>query len=481
MSFVETHGDVVTKSNDAELIGDFTTKQVNELLDRPFDVMVGQSSKQKRGTWLQWSPTLSDLIDRKLSHHEVSKNKDGHALVFAKARTTGETLAPRDQKVEWPMCGRAQNDIEAITFAGFDVDRGDKLADSLELLRDLVFFAIAYTTHSHGKTKSELRYSAAIEATWECDEACLETLGSEFKNPKLEQFEALDETGYGSIVVSHDPIDKFRVLFPLKEPFSLYPDDQVLNEQRKLEWQVRLLGFAQNVLRLNIDPTGCDVNRLFFTPRHKPKDKNWYLGIFAGQALSIEDMPFDGVPPVRRRGRGRRGHRFYDERAATPKTQSTTRPILSDGFDLIDWKRDWGPSFLVREFFEHNQWDFGQDNPRIGAARVLCPNDHAHSTQGDRNGCWIKDGNGSTPFVIYCHHATCSGLGSLELLSVLEDELPLPDEFDTFSELLCYKAFYLRHANGGRGGAPNREDYLRWDPDDGEIDNQDTPEKGEEQ
>jgi hypothetical protein len=69
----------------------------------------------------------------------------------------------------------------------------------------------------------------------------------------------------------------------------------------------------------------------------------------------------------------------------------------------------------------------------------------------------------------------------LELLTVLESELPLPDEFETFSEMLCDKAFYLSSANGGRGGAPNREDYLRWDPDEGETDTNDTSEKGEEQ
>lgn len=41
------------------------------------------------------------------------------------------------------------------------------------------------------------------------------------------------------------------------------------------------------------------------------------------------------------------------------------------------------------------------------------------------------------------------------------------------------KAFYLSDATGGREGAPNREDYLRWDPDEEETDTRDAPEKGE--
>jgi hypothetical protein len=373
MSLDKTQSGMPAKFNDADLIGEFDTPAINQLLERPFEVMVGQSAKQRRGTWLQWDPTLFELLDRKLSHHEVSKNKDGHALVFAKARATGETLVPEGQSVEWPMCGRAHDDIEAITFAGLDVDGGDNLADAIERLKALGFFAIVYTTHSHGKTKSEIRYSSADQATWKTDEACLESLGAEFENPKLEQFEGLDDNGFGRIVVSHEPIDKFRILFPLDAPFRLYTDDPVLHEQRILEWQVRLMGFAENVLALNIDPTGCDVNRLFFTPRHKPKDKNWYLGIVAGRALSIDDMPFAGVPPVKRRGRGRRGRRMYDERVDRPTTLSTTRPILSDGFDLIDWKRDWGSSFLTREFFEQNQWGLWSGQPPDACSSCALP------------------------------------------------------------------------------------------------------------
>lgn len=219
MSLDETQSGISAKFNDADLIGDFDKPEIHQLLDQRFEVMVGQSAKQRRGTWLQWRPTLFELLDRKLSRHEVSKNKDGHALVFAKARPTGETLTPEGQNVEWPMCGRAHDDIEAITFVGFDVDGGDKLADAIERLKDLGFFAIVYTTHSHGKTKSELRYSSVVEATWENDEACLESLGAEFKNPKLEQFEGLDENGYGRIVVSTNRSTSFEFSFRWRHPF----------------------------------------------------------------------------------------------------------------------------------------------------------------------------------------------------------------------------------------------------------------------
>ncbi len=154
--------------------------------------------------------------------------------------------------------------------------------------------------------------------------------------------------------------------------------------------------FAAHELDLVIDETGCDVNRLFYTPRHKPGDKNWYSAIFAGRALRVEDMPCYPTTVWTGYCRGPRSD------ADRSKTFTKHRPILSDGFDLIDWNRDRGAWFLVREFFDALQWEIGQDIESRREARILCPNDHAHSAPDDWHGCWIKDGTRKTLCGLQC-------------------------------------------------------------------------------
>lgn len=408
-----TNGGTTAVWNDAKVFGDLNTPETQSLLDMNFDALVGFSSKQQRGTWRLWSTSLRQMIDIKLSHHGVKRKKDGDAMVFARARTTGEVFEYPDGRLTLPLCGRARDDIEAVTFVGYDIDDGDALEIAIERLKELGYFAIIYTTHTHGKPRSEFS----------------------------------DET-----------VDKFRILFPLEEPFDLAPGDPVEHERRCREWRERLVNFAVHKLDLVIDESGCDVNRLFYTPRHKPGDKQWYSAIFAGRALRIEDMPYfpTSVQPHQRRGRRSNADRSF--------TFNGQRPILSDGFDLIDWHRDWGAWFLVREFFDELQWDVGQNIESRQEARILCPSDHNHSSPDDVFGCWVKDGTSTTPFVIYCHHNGCREIGTLDQLVELESYVGLPDAYDTLSELLCDATFYTSYINKENGVWPARHHYLRWDP-----------------
>ncbi len=407
------NGDAVTAWNDADVVGDLNSPEVTALLEKDFRALVGFSSKQRRGSWRLWSAPLRQFIDIKLSRHEARVDKDGDAMVFAHARTTGKSFKYPDSGMTLPLCGRSRGDIEAVTFAGYDIDDGDDLETAVERLRQLGYFAILYTTHSHGKARNEFG----------------------------------DET-----------VDKYRILFPLDEPFELAPDHPVEHERRCQEWRERLVGFAERDLKLKIDESGCDVNRLYYTPRHKPGDRNWRSAIFAGRALSVSDMPYSPKPaqPSQRRGRSSdKSHTF---------TYNQSRPILMDGFDLIEWRRDWGRFFRVRDFFDFLQWDIGEMSRVRPEARILCPNDHAHSTFDDNHGCWIKDGDGEEPFVIYCHHNACEEMGSLDQLVELELNADLPDEYTSLSNLLCEPALYNASEVNGRSQSPDRRRYMRWDP-----------------
>lgn len=90
--------------------------------------------------------------------------------------------------------------------------------------------------------------------------------------------------------------------------------------------------------------------------------------------------------------------------------------------------------------------------------------DENHSEPDDNQAVWVRDGNGIEPFVVHCHHASCEGFGTLDRIAALGAEGDLPEGYTTLSELLCDPDFYA--LNDGK--VPDRERYLRWDPDEEE-------------
>ena len=448
-----------TKLNDAILYGNFETPEVESLLARRFDVLVGLTAKQRAGTWRKWSPTLEDLIHRKFLNHPETSEKDGHAIVFASGVENGQFVTLADSDEQLPLSGRTQADIKAVTFAAFDIDGGTNLDDVIQTIKELGYFAIVYTTHSHFKTESWITSGLAYEGEWDEEEALFEAMiDGSLPNPtSVVRIVPKDELECGRALIAHDPIHKFRVLFPLAAPFELKPSVPSEHAHLAWEWSERLLQFSRSVLGLEADMACFDVNRIFYTPRHIPGAAEWYIGIFAGRALSVDEMPFAEIED-----------RIHDTRKARKlshgrHTFKGPRPILSNGFDLIDWKCDWGDRFQITRFLEDLDWDIRRQKSWTEAI-VECPNDGNHSNPGDRRdmGCWCKDGDVGS-FALYCHHNACSELGSLEMLQIIEQTLEAPDEFATLSEMLCDGHYYSQCDDFQI--VPHHDSYLRWDSD----------------
>lgn len=465
MSLDNCSGGKPTKLNDANLFGDFSSLEVQELLSRRFDILVGLKSKQRRGSWRQWSPTLEELIDSKLSHHPISPDKDGHAMVFASATQSGNHVIIKKTGASFPLCGRTRDDIESVTFAGFDIDGGAELSKVIATVENLGYFAIVYTTHSHFKTQSWMTTILSPEENWNEERALLEAMMDRtYPNPNILSVEAPNQLGRARTLVSHDPINKFRILFPLDKPFELNPENPKKHLALCSDWSDRLWEFSRSVLGVEADEACFDVNRLFYTPRHQPDSDNWFIGVFAGRPLPVEEMPFSEFE-----------QRTYDPLKARAKrsgkyTFTGKRPILPDGFDLIDWKNDWGDRFMVTALLDDLGWEIRRST---GGDEVVleCPNDHSHSNSGDPRdqACWAKDAE-YRPFVISCRHNACTDLGSLEMLLLIEDQAALPDEYDTFSEMLCDERYYFQVDDWPI--VPCREGYARWDAQDDEGANQ---------
>lgn len=459
MSTIQNGEQKLTHINDAELIGDFDDPAVDALLERTFNILVGTSAKQEAGTWRKWSPSLADLIVQKLSHHPAKKKKDGHAIAYVRAQESDEVFTTFPGGMELPLCGRTNSDIEAVTFVGLDIDGGAKLEDVIDTVVQLGYFAIVYTTHSHLQSQSTITTGRDHDGPWN-EEYALQLAAEKgaIKNPVVVSIEPLDEKGRGVAVIGHDPIEKFRVIIPLEEPFELELDTPN-HRGRCVEWADRVRYFSEVILGIQADERCFSSNRLFYTPSHPPASSDWYIGIVAGRALPLSEMPFGDLEA-----------RYHEIKAGKPVPRTHTdrprsRPVLSDGFDLISWKHDLGNRFLFTDLLMDLQWEFRRRSGS-GQAIIECPNDAAHSNPGDPRdaACWVKDGDDFRPFVIYCHHNSCSDLGSLEFLVELEEQIDLPDGYETFSELLCDDAYYFVQ-DDDFVVRPTVEYYRRWDPE----------------
>lgn len=404
--------------NDAVVVGDLESPESQELLDNEFIALKGRSSRQPTGRWEIWRGTLRDALEYQLTHHPIDTRKEGKAFVFADGVPNGGIYKYPFSRLTVPLSGRKSTDINSVSCAGFDIDTGQELERTKNVLANTELFSILYTTHSHGR---------------------------------------LVEEG------SNETVDKFRILFPLAEPFQLHPEDPDLNAAKRAEWRERLVGFSDQMLSLPLDESGCDVNRLFFAPRHPPEATNWFIGVFGGRGLTLDDMPFQPILAAEAESEKVQTLRSR----ATPATRQreiypSTRPILCDGFDLIDWCRDHGANFKIREFLKALRWQLGTDRPSFGEARSLCPNDDAHTSHGDTSACWVKDGTGEQSFVIYCHHTSCRAQRTLEHLAELEGFFA--HEEVGFSDFLCKAEFYRRNEDELTPQIPLAENYRRWDP-----------------
>lgn len=420
------------------------------MLAAPTTVLCGLSSKHRSGPWRRWDTTVGRLIEGKLSHHTTAFKKDGDGIAFVDA----ELLVPVEKSESGlALYSRQRDSITSIQFAGFDIDDGGDLEQIKARIVELGYFAILYTTFTHGKTLTTIPLNGGTEPPTP-DELCEIADRKGLKGARLENLK-VDRKGNTTLVIRHKPLVKFRILFPLSTPFALDHSSRKAFQTSCGEWSGRLSAFARNILKIEIDETGGDVNRLFFTPRHAAaaKDK-WDLTICAGRALSVEDMPFNGA--VQRKS----SHNSKDGKSST-SAPPNERPFLSDGFDLLAWNREFGHRFLVVDFLEEIAWEVRDGGNGDDRAHIECPNDAQHTDAGNPNdkGCLAQNSDGDSGFWITCRHNHCRDVWKLDMLKLIEADVALPDGVEQLSELLCKPEFYWDPSDD-EADAPLREDYL---------------------
>lgn len=409
---------------DAEVYGK-STPNMEKLLDTPVTLMAGHLYDQgdrrntKDGDWKPTTFTWYEWLAMEkigLCNHPVAKTKQGPSLVFA------ESLGG----------ARKDSAIKTMASIGLDIDSGAALDDVVEKLIELELFALVYTSFSHGKSRIELKHDDIVRKLKLDDTPNRSQVQAYLREHHKDRFDAefidsIDVIDFRHqtkdglrVIVETPPLDKFRVIIPLAEPVELSSLGTTLS-QWKTAWEDAVCGVAVNMLGVNFDSTSCDVNRLFYTPRHPAESDDWYSCVIQGEPLRFDEIePYSKSAYVNNRddndpfakGTGAVG----DERETfyTPK-----------GFNLNRWHSKHKDRFLITDVIE----TFCDDkivkagNERVGTVHVQCPFEHEHSTTGGTATMCMNPTESSEGYwTVFCRHDACQGRHKLEFLKEMIDQ-----------------------------------------------------------
>lgn len=409
---------------DAHVFGE-STPEMEKLLDTKVTLMAGNLYDQgdrrntKDGDWKAATLTWYEWLAAEkfgLCNHPVSKSKQGPSLVFA------ESLGG----------ARKDSAIKTMASIGLDIDSGASLDDVIDKLIELELFALVYTSFSHGKSRIELKHDDIVRKLKLDDTPNRSQVQAYLREHHKDRFDAefinsIDVIDFRHqtkdglrVIVETPPLDKFRVIIPLAEPVGLSSLGTTLS-QWKTAWEDAVCGVAVNMLGVNFDSTSCDVNRLFYTPRHPAESDDWYSCVIQGEPLRFEEIePYSKSDYAKNRddndpfakGTGAGG----DERETfyTPK-----------GFKLNRWHSKHKDRFMITDVIEAFCDDkiVKAGNERVGTVHIQCPFEHEHSTTGGTATMCMNPTESSEGYwTVFCRHDACQGRNKLEFLKEMIDQ-----------------------------------------------------------
>ncbi|MDA7425424.1 hypothetical protein [Thalassococcus lentus] len=443
--------------NDAELLG-VDHPDMQALLQKPFVFMQGQLWGQRDnrntqdGKWARVEmPLLAWLIGAEkgeklngktvsekwgLTRHPEAKAKEGSSLVLADAIDGA----------------RKDGAIKTMYAVGLDIDSGAELEAVKNKLKEKNLFAILYTSFRNKTTELVLKHDDIIRKL-KLDESpnraqiqiyMREHHKDRYDEDFIQSIEIIDlrkQTPDGlRTILKTRPLDKFRVILPLWEPVELADLGATVNQWKDV-WADAVTGVAVNLLDVSFDATSTDVNRLFFTPRHKAGSE-WYAAVVMGRPLRFEEIePYSKARYVKERDPGDP----FATVGGDIETGKRERFITDSGFNLNRWhtkhKERWMAADVIETYCADKVRVAGGE--KAGTVHLECPFEHEHSSEGGtatmaRNPDECESGF----WTVFCQHDACKGRDKLHFVKEMVDEgwfpedvltddewnIPLPDE-----------------------------------------------------
>ncbi|MGZ9074158.1 MAG: VapE domain-containing protein [Burkholderiaceae bacterium] len=377
-------------------------------LEHPVCVSVGAYTKDKK--WQRWEGDVGAFFDAYFSRH-MPGPKDGPCI------TQGPLVGPE----------RASANIQENTVIILDFDNGIDLDTLQNKLEEAGLGAIIWTTHSHLKTESEISQSALdkfIDAE-NLDDHDLIAAAQRYLATKKKVAASVVESvhdvalvhreGGAKYVVSHEPMQRWKVLCFLAEPFKfVLPGAK--QKDRIDEWKRRYIGFAERFGADTADTKCSDPARLQYLPRYAsgtdPEDH--FITSVEGRCVGLDDMPYHQTARERQAAaRSEIGSLTADLQTGPARSENAPADaVVYQTPGLGRFLGKYGKGFLAKD------WLASVVEPRNvvddSKTEFECPLDHMHSNAGDANDRAFFATNAeplSEPpvhWTMFCGHATCS-------------------------------------------------------------------------
>lgn len=373
----------------------------------------GNRNNTRDGDWKRNEMTWGQLLlhpKSPLTNHHEAKRKEGTSIVLA------ETL---DGK-------RNANSVDTMYAMVIDVDSGADMYEVIDKLEAEGILAVVYSSFNHGKEEISLKHDDIIRKMKLDDtptrRQIQEYLRSHHKDrydeafiQSIEVVDARRHTGDGTRTILSTPaLDKFRVVLPLKDPIKL-TDLGATTDKYKEVWANKVTGFVLNTLGVNFDSTSCDVNRLFYLPRHK-KGAEWDMALIQGDPLDydsitpaskdayVKDRSYDANDPFAYGGESEPDEvKQYETPSGTSLNALHSR-VMKERLLL--------PQLLEAECPEKVRRVVSE-----GKIEIECPFEAEHSSEGG-TGTVVMDPmtNQYEVWTVSCPHDACQGRHKLEFL-----------------------------------------------------------------
>lgn len=384
--------------NDATVYGDIP----DEIRNLPMKISIGSSQEEKK--WKSVEATFGQWLEHYLTKHTIGK-KNGSCFV------TGDVIEGK----------RSKNSMRGMYALGIDVDSGASMDDAFEVVRGLGLFAVFYTTHSHLATEITIKQNPFFQ--W-CEKEEIDTepttdsirayLRKEGKyDASVIDSAEFEETVHDSTGIHHivrtKPIEKFRVIFPLIEPYE-FAKQNMAQRDSILQWERMVAGMGA-ALGVQIDRSARDPSRLFFYPRH-PKGGVHRTLINSGNLLDWEKIT--QVDPKQRLSSDP-----FERAADILGGRLKGRPMSpTKGLDLMTWAAERADGFEIGEVIKDYCSDRIRQEISPGKYACECPFDENHSNAGDPEdvGFYILDSSAGEGFVAHCQHDSCADKDRLQML-----------------------------------------------------------------
>ncbi|USM11533.1 bifunctional DNA primase/polymerase [Citromicrobium phage vB_CbaS-RXM] len=369
----------------------------------------GRHRMEKQGGWKAVRSVFGQFSDI-LQVHQQGK-KDGPC--FLQGEAAGGT--------------RKAMAMIANYIIGVDLDSGKPLDEVMGAIIDAGLEAVIYTTHSHMKNTSQIKRDHFLK--WTDGEEPTPELVAEYLQVKkgmipevtrnIEIVNDAHHTEEGVVIlVQHDPVPKFRAVFPLSEAF-VFAKRGGPQKDAITEWKERYAGFA-TAMGFFFDETCADPARLFYLPRHA-KDKphgSWWI---AGEPVNLDN--YDRIKVKRdRRSRAASGpSNPWSDQASDDDDDDVNRYMIGD-FNLVAWARENAKVFECESFLTELVHDaIREERSGKPGVHVECPFEAEHSTFGG-GGCFVVNSGDNWSegfeggFTFTCVHDACSHRDRLDML-----------------------------------------------------------------